>query len=233
MTVGQIVGQVLVGQSTVSAHLRVLAEARFVLIEKRGTANLYRVNQWCVSCFPSAADVVMGKPRHHRRSAPWRDRARPRFRRRPGRARVRPPRRPHRTRDRPRRDRGNADARPPPCRRAGRGQRGFPPRPDRGHPAARRLSRRGDLQLRDRPVHRQAPRGRRLSPQPRHRRGGVARRVSASTSSTASPTRRCGLSLHTPTSSGGPARPVVASDQIRHQANDPRAAAGGMRCQMR
>jgi DNA-binding transcriptional ArsR family regulator len=62
MTVGQVVGQVPVGQSTVSAHLRVLAEARFVLVEHRGTANLYRVNQRCVSCFPSAADVVMGKP---------------------------------------------------------------------------------------------------------------------------------------------------------------------------
>ncbi|HEY4018272.1 MAG TPA: metalloregulator ArsR/SmtB family transcription factor [Pseudonocardiaceae bacterium] len=61
MTVGQVVEQVAVGQSTVSAHLRVLAEARFVLVDKRGTASLYRVNQRCVSCFPSAADVVMGK----------------------------------------------------------------------------------------------------------------------------------------------------------------------------
>ena len=60
MTVGQIVDQVPVGQSTVSAHLKILAEARFVLAEQRGTANLYRVNQRCVSCFPSAADVVMG-----------------------------------------------------------------------------------------------------------------------------------------------------------------------------
>jgi DNA-binding transcriptional ArsR family regulator len=62
LTVGQIVEQVAVGQSTVSAHLKVLAEARFVLVEQRGTANLYRVNQRCVSCFPSAADVVMGTP---------------------------------------------------------------------------------------------------------------------------------------------------------------------------
>ena len=62
MTVGQIVDQVPVGQSTVSAHLKILAEARFVLVEQRGTARLYRVNQRCVSCFPSAADVVMGKP---------------------------------------------------------------------------------------------------------------------------------------------------------------------------
>ncbi len=61
MTVGQVVEQVPVGQSTVSAHLKVLSEVRFVLVDKRGTANLYRVNEQCVSCFPSAADVVMGK----------------------------------------------------------------------------------------------------------------------------------------------------------------------------
>jgi DNA-binding transcriptional ArsR family regulator len=61
MTAGEIVEQVPVGQSTVSAHLKILAEVRFVLVEKRGTANHYRVNERCVSCFPSAADVVMGK----------------------------------------------------------------------------------------------------------------------------------------------------------------------------
>jgi ArsR family transcriptional regulator len=62
MTVGQIVECVPVGQSTVSAHLKVLTEARFVLVERRGTASWFRVNQRCVSCFPTAADVVMGKP---------------------------------------------------------------------------------------------------------------------------------------------------------------------------
>jgi ArsR family transcriptional regulator len=61
MTVGQLVERLPVGQSTVSAHLKVLAEVRFVLAEQRGTARLYRVNQRCVSCFPSAADVVVGK----------------------------------------------------------------------------------------------------------------------------------------------------------------------------
>lgn len=40
MIVGDIVTWLLVGQSTVSAHL-------------------YRVNPECVSCFPSAGDVVM------------------------------------------------------------------------------------------------------------------------------------------------------------------------------
>ncbi len=62
MTVGQIVECVPVGQSTVSAHLKVLTEVRLVLVERRGTASWYQVNQACVSCFPSAADVVMGNP---------------------------------------------------------------------------------------------------------------------------------------------------------------------------
>jgi DNA-binding transcriptional ArsR family regulator len=62
MTVGQIVAAVAVGQSTVSAHLRQLAKVRFVLVEHRGTASLYRINDACVECFPSAADVVMGRP---------------------------------------------------------------------------------------------------------------------------------------------------------------------------
>jgi DNA-binding transcriptional ArsR family regulator len=61
MTVGQIVERVPVGQSTVSAHLKILAEVRFVLVEQCGTARLHRVNQHCVSGFPSAADVVLGK----------------------------------------------------------------------------------------------------------------------------------------------------------------------------
>ncbi|SDZ30221.1 L-amino acid N-acyltransferase YncA [Amycolatopsis xylanica] len=64
MTVGRIVEQVEVGQSTVSAHLKILTEAGFVLAEPQGTARLYQVNQRCVADFPSAADAVM------RRSAP-------------------------------------------------------------------------------------------------------------------------------------------------------------------
>lgn|SRR5487761_470048 len=62
MTVGQIVAAVPVGQSTVSAHLRQLAQVGFVLAEHRGTASLYRINDACVECFPTAADVVMGRP---------------------------------------------------------------------------------------------------------------------------------------------------------------------------
>jgi DNA-binding transcriptional ArsR family regulator len=62
MTVKEIVAAVRVGQSTVSAHLKRLADVGFVLVEHRGTASLYRINDACVKCFPTAADVVMGHP---------------------------------------------------------------------------------------------------------------------------------------------------------------------------
>ena len=62
MNVGEIVAAVDVVQSTVSAHLKVLGEVRFLLFEHRGTATYYRINDACVDCFPSAADVVMGRP---------------------------------------------------------------------------------------------------------------------------------------------------------------------------
>jgi DNA-binding transcriptional ArsR family regulator len=39
MSVGEIVAAVDVGQSTVSAHLKVLADVRFVLADRRGTAT--------------------------------------------------------------------------------------------------------------------------------------------------------------------------------------------------
>lgn len=62
MTVGEIVAAVDVGQSTVSQHLKILAACGFVLVEYVGTASLYRMNDECVECFPTAADVVMGRP---------------------------------------------------------------------------------------------------------------------------------------------------------------------------
>jgi DNA-binding transcriptional ArsR family regulator len=62
MTVGEITAALDVSQSTVSAHLKILAGVRFVLAERRGTSAHYRVNDACVVCFPSAADIVMGRP---------------------------------------------------------------------------------------------------------------------------------------------------------------------------
>lgn len=38
---------------TVSAHLEVLAEGRFVLVDQRGNPRFYRIHTACVECFPS------------------------------------------------------------------------------------------------------------------------------------------------------------------------------------
>jgi DNA-binding transcriptional ArsR family regulator len=70
LNVGEIVAQVDVGQSTVSAHLKVLAEVGFVLAEHRGAASYYRINGTCVDCFPTAADLVLGRPVPASRSRP-------------------------------------------------------------------------------------------------------------------------------------------------------------------
>jgi DNA-binding transcriptional ArsR family regulator len=61
MTVGAITAELGVAQSTVSHHVKILTEVRFVLVEEVGTSNLYRINERCVECFPTAADVVMGR----------------------------------------------------------------------------------------------------------------------------------------------------------------------------
>lgn len=70
MTVGEIVAEVDVGQSTVSAHLRKLAETCFVLVDHSGTSSYFRVNERCIDCFPSATEVVMGKVASDRMPAP-------------------------------------------------------------------------------------------------------------------------------------------------------------------
>ena len=62
MPVGEIVAAVGLAQSTVSQHLKILTQVRFVLVEPVGNARHYRINTRCVDCFPSAADVVMGRP---------------------------------------------------------------------------------------------------------------------------------------------------------------------------
>ena len=62
LPVGEIVAAVGLAQSTVSQHLKILTDVRFVLVEPVGTARHYRINTNCIECFPSAADVVMGRP---------------------------------------------------------------------------------------------------------------------------------------------------------------------------
>lgn len=70
LSVGEIVAQVDVGQSTVSEHLRLLAETCFVLVEHRGSSSLFRINESCIECFPSAAEFVMGRVRKDQLPAP-------------------------------------------------------------------------------------------------------------------------------------------------------------------
>lgn len=61
MTVGEIVDAVDVGQSTVSHHLKILGDVRFALVERTGTSSLWRMNERCLSCFPTVAELVMGR----------------------------------------------------------------------------------------------------------------------------------------------------------------------------
>jgi DNA-binding transcriptional ArsR family regulator len=60
LTVGQLVDAIDVGQSTVSHHLRRLAEVGFVRLTRAGTSTTCEVNRRCMSGFPSAADIIMG-----------------------------------------------------------------------------------------------------------------------------------------------------------------------------
>ena len=68
MTVGEIVDVVDVGQSTVSHHLKILGDVRFVLVERKGTTSWWRFNASCMTGFPSAAELVMGRLPSE---APW------------------------------------------------------------------------------------------------------------------------------------------------------------------
>jgi DNA-binding transcriptional ArsR family regulator len=60
MPVSEIVAEMKVGQSTVSHHLKILHEAGFLFVEKRGASSLFRMNPACIRYFPTAADVVRG-----------------------------------------------------------------------------------------------------------------------------------------------------------------------------
>jgi ArsR family transcriptional regulator len=61
MTVGEITDALDIGQSTVSHHLKKLADVRFVLVDHDGNSSYYRVNERCVAALPTAAQLVMGQ----------------------------------------------------------------------------------------------------------------------------------------------------------------------------
>ena len=76
MTVGELVDRVDIGQSTVSHHLKLLAETGFVHSERSANTTLLRVNKRCLERFPSAAELIMGVlPRYDPSlpecAAPW------------------------------------------------------------------------------------------------------------------------------------------------------------------
>ncbi len=59
VTVGQIVEAVGKSQSTVSRHLQVLAENRFIFTEVDGIRTLVTVNTTCMTALPTAAAAIM------------------------------------------------------------------------------------------------------------------------------------------------------------------------------
>lgn len=61
MSVGEIADALSVAQSTVSHHLRPLAEVGFVRARRAAATSLVQINSVCVSGFPSAADIVLGR----------------------------------------------------------------------------------------------------------------------------------------------------------------------------
>lgn len=55
----EIVKHFPIQQSSISHHLKILRDSRFVLSERRGTFMYYRVNRKCLSEFPHAARLIM------------------------------------------------------------------------------------------------------------------------------------------------------------------------------
>ena len=62
LTVGEVVAAVEKSQSTVSRHLRILADEGFVLAEQEGIRTLIRVDESCMTQLPAAARMIMGDP---------------------------------------------------------------------------------------------------------------------------------------------------------------------------
>jgi DNA-binding transcriptional ArsR family regulator len=61
LSVGEIVEQRDVGQSTISHHMAKHAECGFVFVDRVGTTSRWEVNQRCLDCFPTAAQIVFDR----------------------------------------------------------------------------------------------------------------------------------------------------------------------------
>ena len=59
LCVCHIVEHFPLGQPTISHHLKVLRDVRFVVPERRGTFIYYRVNRACLAEFPEAARRIL------------------------------------------------------------------------------------------------------------------------------------------------------------------------------
>jgi ArsR family transcriptional regulator, arsenate/arsenite/antimonite-responsive transcriptional repressor len=55
----EIVKHFPIQQSSISHHLKILRDSRFVLAERRGTFMYYRVNRKCLAEFPRTARVIL------------------------------------------------------------------------------------------------------------------------------------------------------------------------------
>ena len=55
----EITEQFSFSQATISHHLKVLRDTRFIFSERRGTFMYYWVNRACVSAFPEAARQIL------------------------------------------------------------------------------------------------------------------------------------------------------------------------------
>lgn len=61
LTVGVLAEALGVSQPTCSHHVRKLADVRFVMLRREGTATIVSINEACCSGLPQAADAVMGQ----------------------------------------------------------------------------------------------------------------------------------------------------------------------------
>lgn len=61
ITVGEIVEVIGKSQSTVSRHLQILAQDRFVFTNPDGIRTLVRVNESCMTALPEAAAAIMSR----------------------------------------------------------------------------------------------------------------------------------------------------------------------------
>jgi DNA-binding transcriptional ArsR family regulator len=61
LSIGELVDRVDIGQSTVSHHVRLLAQSEFIVHERDGTTSRVSVNPDCLAALPDAARTVLGQ----------------------------------------------------------------------------------------------------------------------------------------------------------------------------